>query len=88
MAPSIAELPERTETAPFTVPVKAIPGTTEATKSIETNEPNQTTKVEAAESTETKKPVNGTKVADTTEKPKVRRIIDEEGGKTTATVSI
>ena len=48
MAPSIAELPH-TESAPITVPVKAIP--TEATK------------------------------------PKVRRVIDEEGGNTTASVS-
>lgn len=50
MAPSIAEIPENTETAPATATVKAIPGT------------------------ETK--------------PKVRRIIDEEGGKTTASVGL
>lgn len=49
MAPSVAELPEKTETAPIIVPVKAVAGATET-------------------------------------KPKVRRIIDEEGGKTTASV--
>jgi taurine dioxygenase/sulfonate dioxygenase len=53
MAPSIAEIPEKTETTPITLPVKAIPGT----KAKET-------------------------------KPKVRRVIDEEGGKTTASVGI
>lgn len=49
MAPSIADLPEKTETAPTTVPVKAV---TEATE----------------------------------KKPKVRRVIEEEGGQTTASV--
>ncbi|RDL36483.1 Uncharacterized protein BP5553_05835 [Venustampulla echinocandica] len=46
MAPSIAEIPEKTENAPITVPVKAVEGSAEATK--------------------------------------IRRVIEEEGGKTTA----
>jgi hypothetical protein len=87
MAPSIAELPERTETTPFTVPVKTIPSTNEAAKSIEINEPIQTTESETAGLIETKKPFEKIETVDTTEKAKVRRIIDEEGGKTTATVS-
>ncbi|KAJ9241040.1 hypothetical protein DTO169E5_3735 [Paecilomyces variotii] len=47
MAPSVADLPENTETAPVTVPVK-------------------------------------TAVESTDKKPKVRRVIEEEGGQTTA----
>lgn len=53
MAPSIAEIPEKTEATLITVPVKSIPGTD---------------------------------VKET--KPKVRRVIDEEGGTTTATVGM
>jgi len=51
MAPSVADLPENTETAPVTVPVKTAPETTDR-------------------------------------KPKVRRVIEEEGGQTTASVRI
>lgn len=49
MAPSVAEIPQHTETAPVKASVKIVPEITET-------------------------------------KPKVRRIIDEEGGKTTASV--
>lgn len=59
MAPSIAELPVRTEPAPVTVPVKAIPGTTATPEKLEG-------KAEV--------------------KPRIRRIIEEEGGDTTASV--
>jgi hypothetical protein len=49
MAPSIAEIPEKPESAPITVPQKAVPGTTET-------------------------------------KLRIRRVIDEGGGTTTASV--
>lgn len=74
MAPSVAEIPEEPQ-ASIIVPVKTIPEKTEAATE---------TKIE--EVTETKAEETEVKTEATEAKPKVRRIIDEEGGKTTATV--
>jgi hypothetical protein len=96
MAPSVSELPQ----TPITVPVKEIPTTSvteipqgETTPAEETSAPavEQPKEVPVAPFEESKAEAtpNATAVDSTpTEgKPKVRRIIDEEGGKTTATVS-
>lgn len=96
MAPSIAELPVHSEATSFIVPVKAIPGSTEA-KSVEVKVAKIETdtkpvEIEASEAkieteakpAEIKAP--DIKAEKTQEKPKIRRVIDEEGGNTTATV--
>lgn len=70
MAPSVAEIPEA---APITVPVKSLP---EKTDAIVESKAEPTTEAKTEPTTEAKDEA----------KPKIRRIIDEEGGKTTATV--
>lgn len=88
MSPSVAEL--KSETDPITVPVKSIPERAITVEAVPV-EGDASVKVPAPveEVVTAVKPAStvvDTAEGNTTSKPKIRRVIDEEGGTTTASV--
>lgn len=89
MAPSVAEL--QSEAAPITVPVKSVPERAITVKAVPVEEDSS---VKASSPTEELLAAEDPAIVaadvaqeSTESKPKIRRVIDEEGGTTTASVS-